>query len=87
MKKGRRLCVENKYPEALAKYDEYLSKAEKNRTVMIEYADVSACALQYDKSIETYNTLLTEQYDPELDFLRAKTYLLDGGYFKRSERT
>jgi tetratricopeptide (TPR) repeat protein len=74
LEEGRKLCVENKYPEALAKYDEYLSKAEKNRTVMIEYADVAACALQYDKSIETYNTLLTEQYDPELDFLRAKTY-------------
>ena len=71
---GRKIALEGKCSEALEKYEEYISKSEKNRIIMKEYADVLACAGDFNKSISVYNDLLQEEYDADLDLQRAKTY-------------
>jgi len=82
---GRKLALDGKCSEALAKYDEYIAKTDHNRTVMKEYADVCSCAGDFNKSISVYNDLIQEEYDPDLDIQRAKTYYWMGDSTKALE--
>lgn len=74
LEEGRKIALDGRCAEALEKYEEYIAKSEQNRTVLKEYADVCACAGNFTKSIGIYNDLLQQEYDPELDLARAKTY-------------
>ena len=74
LQEGRQLSYENRCNEALAKYDEYMAKAEPNVIVQREYADVNVCAKNYSKAISIYNDLLSQSYDYDTDLMRAKTY-------------
>jgi predicted Zn-dependent protease len=74
LEEGRKLALDGKCQDALAKYDEYISKSEPNRSVQREYADVKACAGDYSGAISIYNDLLTQQYDSLTDIQRAKVY-------------
>jgi tetratricopeptide (TPR) repeat protein len=71
---GRKLAMEADYINALSKYNEYLSKAEPNRTIQREYADVKAASGDYSAAIDIYNQLLSTDYDFETDLQRAKVY-------------
>ncbi len=74
LQEGRTLAMNDDCVGALQKYDEYLASAESNRMVMKEYADVNACAKNFDKAIQIYSNLLSESYDPEIELQRAKVY-------------
>ncbi|MFC2082329.1 tetratricopeptide repeat protein [Bacteroidota bacterium] len=62
--------------EALAKYDEYLSKITgPTRQELKEYADISTCAEKFDDAIRIYDQLLNDEYEYDIALKRAKTYL------------
>ena len=70
------LALDGKCDEALAKYDEYLSKITgPTRQELKEYADINTCAGDYYKAIEIYDQLINDEYDYDLDVKRAKAYL------------
>ena len=74
-----KLSMEGQCDEALAKYDEYLTKiTAPTREEKIEYAQINLCAKQYGKAIDIYDSLLTEQYDTTLALERAKALLGNG---------
>ncbi|MDP4115599.1 MAG: tetratricopeptide repeat protein, partial [Bacteroidota bacterium] len=69
---ARQLTVDGDCPGAMQKYDEYFSKiTSPTRSEFIEYADVTACAKNPQKSIEIYDKLLAEQYDFDIAVSRA----------------
>ena len=77
LQEGRKLSLENRCQEALAKYDEYLASAKldtNTSTIRREYADVNVCAKNYEKALGIYDTLLNKNYDYDTDLMRAKTY-------------
>jgi len=63
---------------SLTYFEDFIAKSQPNRLVQKEYADALSCAQQYDKALEIYNTLLQEDYNFNIDFSRAKTYLWKG---------
>ncbi len=74
LQQGRKLALNGDCEAALSKYNEYLAKAEPNRLIRKEYADVNACAKNYDKAIKIYDELLSKQYDYKIALQRAKVY-------------
>ncbi len=74
LQEGRKLAMDERCDEAIPLYEEYLSKAEPNNLIKKEYADVQACAKNYDTAIDLYSELLNENYDFETALQRAKVY-------------
>ncbi len=74
LEQARELALKGDCDQALSLYDKYLAKAEPNRLIKKEYADVNACAKNYDKAINIYNNLLAQQYSYDIDLQRAKVY-------------
>lgn len=85
LEEGQELLKAGDCEGAIVKYDEYMSKTPENRLVQKEYADVLGCAKQYDKAIGIYDYLLEGEYDFDIDFERAKTYLYKGDSLKAVE--
>lgn len=85
LEEGQALLLAGDCEGAIVKYDEYMSKTPENRLVQKEYADVLGCAKQYDKAIGIYDYLLESEYDFDIDFERAKTYLYKGDSLKAVE--
>ncbi len=77
---GREKFREGDCQGAIEIYDAFFNQHEGNRTIKKEYADILACAKDYDKAIETYDQLLNEGYDPLIDLDRAKTYFYKEDY-------
>ncbi|MGE5401495.1 MAG: tetratricopeptide repeat protein [Ignavibacteriales bacterium] len=73
---GRKLVVEQHDCQgALLKYDEYFSKVTPTNLLLLEYADVNSCAKNYQKTIDIYTKILSEEYTFDVALLRAKAYL------------
>lgn len=85
LEEGRRLSLDGRCEEALPKFEEYMSKTSENRLVQKEYADVLACAKNFDASIDLYNKLIDQEYDFDYDLERAKIYLWKGDSLKAIE--
>ncbi|MGA7719970.1 MAG: tetratricopeptide repeat protein [Ignavibacteriaceae bacterium] len=75
---GRSLWGAGQCDQAVAKYDEYMSKSEPNILIEKEYADVNVCAHNYQKAIDTYNNILSQGYDYNVDLSKAETYFAMG---------
>lgn len=61
---------------ALTKYEDYFSKiSSPTRQELFEYADVNACAKNYQKSFDIVNKLIEEEYDYDMAIFRGKAYL------------
>jgi predicted Zn-dependent protease len=75
---GRKLWADGQCNDALAKYEEYMSKSEPNVLIEKEYADVNVCAHNYQKAIDTYNSILSQGYDFNTDLSKAETYFVMG---------
>ncbi len=72
---AEKLTIQNKCPEALAKFDEYKSKRTAlTRDELIEYADIASCAKEFNKAIEAYDKILAEKFDYKIALQRAKNY-------------
>lgn len=79
LEEGRELAYGGDCERALTKYDEYFSETDsRNRFIIREYAQVNACAENFDKSLSIYDQLLSEEYDLEIDIERAKTIYQSG---------
>ncbi len=78
LQEGRRLWGDGQCSDAIAKYEEYMSKSEPNILIEKEYADVNVCAHNYQKAIDTYNNILTQGYDYNTDLSRAEAYYAMG---------
>ncbi len=78
LQEARMKVYDGNCTDALYMYDEYLSKAEPNILIKKEYADVQACAGNYDMAISIYNEFLVENYDYDIAFQRAKIYYAMG---------
>jgi len=63
---------------ALPKYEEFFSKAESNRALRLEYAQILICAKYFDRALNVYNELLDQEYDTDIDIERAKLYYYMG---------
>lgn len=85
LEEGQALLLAGDCAGAIVKYDEYMSKTPENRLIQKEYADVLSCDKQYDKAIGIYDFLLESEYDFDIDFERAKTYLYKGDSLKAVE--
>ncbi|MGD1007617.1 MAG: tetratricopeptide repeat protein [Ignavibacteriaceae bacterium] len=78
LQEGRRLWGDGQCSDAVAKYDEYMSKSESNILVEKEYADVNVCAHNYQKAIDIYNSILSQGYDFNTDLSKAEAYFAMG---------
>ena len=78
LQEGRRLWGDGQCSDAVAKYDEYMSKSESNILVEKEYADVNVCAHNYQKAIDIYNSILSQGYDYNTDLSKAEAYFAMG---------
>ena len=76
---ARELAVGGDCPASILKYDEYFSKIKApSKFEMVEYADVNSCALNFTKSVEIYDKLLSEEPDYDVSVLKAKATLWSG---------
>jgi Flp pilus assembly protein TadD len=76
---AREQVEKNNCAGALELYDEYLSKVSApSRLERIEYASIYLCLEDYDKAVDVYNILLSEEYDFDIAVFRAKAYLWGG---------
>ena len=72
------LSGEEKYDEALFKFEEFKSKRKSlSRAEMIEYASIISCTKDYKRAIGIYDKLLNDQYDQVVALDRAKNYYLN----------
>ncbi|MDR3627698.1 MAG: tetratricopeptide repeat protein [Ignavibacteriaceae bacterium] len=78
LQEGRRLWGDGQCSDAVAKFDEYMSKSEPNILIEKEYADVNVCAHNYQKAIDTYNNILSQGYDYNTDLSKAEAYYAMG---------
>ncbi len=76
--KAEALYADHKCSEALPMYEEFLNNSDQNTIIEKEYADVNACAGQYQKAIDIYTDILNKGYDVNVDYSRASTYLAMG---------
>jgi Flp pilus assembly protein TadD len=74
LQEGRRLWGDGQCNDALAKYEEFMSKSEPNILIEKEYADVNVCAHNYQKALDIYNSILQKGYDYNTDLSRAEAY-------------
>lgn len=75
---ARDLSYNNNCEAALPKYEEYISKTPPNVLITREYADVNVCAGHYDKAIQLYDQILSQNYDVDVATQRAKAYYFMG---------
>jgi len=78
LQEGRSLWGAGQCSDAIAKYDEYMSKSAPVILIEKEYADVNVCAHNYQKAIDIYNNILSQGYDYNVDFSRAQAYYAMG---------
>jgi Flp pilus assembly protein TadD len=78
LQEGRKLWGDGQCSDAVAKYDEFMSKSEPNILIEKEYADVNVCAHNYQKAIDTYNSILSQGYDFNTDLSKAEAYFAMG---------
>lgn len=76
LQQARAIVGESGCASGLPKYEEYLAQTTPSRYVRKEYADVLACAENYDAAISIYTELLDESYDFDIAVQRAKTYYM-----------
>lgn len=74
VEEGRQLFWMGDCYSSLSKYEEFMSLVEATPTVMKEYADVNACAGNYQTALSIYNDILFNEYDYEVDMQRASVY-------------
>jgi tetratricopeptide (TPR) repeat protein len=78
IQEGRKLWGDGQCSDAVAKFEEYMSKTEPNILVEKEFADVNVCAKNYQKAIDIYNSVLNQGYDYNTDLSKAETYFAMG---------
>lgn len=78
LEEGRKKVLEEDCKGALTFYEEYLSKAEPNVLILKEYGDVLFCAKNYQKALDTYNEVLSINYNYDAALQRAKVYYAMG---------
>ncbi|MCX7798533.1 MAG: tetratricopeptide repeat protein [Melioribacter sp.] len=78
LEEGRKKVLDKDCVNALPFYEEYLSKAEPNVLILKEYGDVLFCAKNYQKALNTYNEVLSKNYDFNTALQRAKVYYAMG---------
>ncbi|MCF6268399.1 MAG: tetratricopeptide repeat protein [Melioribacteraceae bacterium] len=67
------------YDGALELFDEYFEMDDTpSRQVYREYAQINLAAENYDTAIETYDNLLSEEYEEEIALDRANAYFWSG---------
>ncbi len=70
------LAMDGDYEAAVEKYDEYLSKiTAPTRQELLEYADILFAAKYYDKAVSTYDQILEEGDDFDVQLLKARAQL------------
>ncbi len=79
------LYAQHKCDEAAAKFKVFLANSAPNTIMEKEYADILACAGDYQKAIDTYNNVLSQGYDFNADYSRATTYFAMGDTVKALE--
>ncbi len=76
LQQGRELIVQQKYEEALEKFDSYFARViHPQRSVRVEYAELNISLKNLEKAIEIYDNLLDEKYDFGIAMRRAKALL------------
>jgi len=79
LQQGRALIAQQKYEEALEKFDSYFAQViNPPRSIRVEYAELNISVKNLAKAISIYDELLGEEYDFEIAVRRAKTLLWNG---------
>lgn len=74
LEEGRKLAVDDEYDAAIPFYEEFLEEAEPNNLIYKEYGDIQFRAGNYDKALEVYNSLLAQEFNPDVAIQRGQVY-------------
>lgn len=81
-----KLLEEGDYQGADIKFDEIISKLDNpDKNILVQYALVKTKVKKYDKAIAIYDTVLSKDYDLDIDVERAKLYFYMGDSTKALE--
>ncbi|MFZ5519144.1 MAG: tetratricopeptide repeat protein [Candidatus Zhuqueibacterota bacterium] len=76
LQQGRELIAQQKYDEALEKFDSYFDRViHPPRSVQVEYAELNISMKNLGKAISIYDALLNEEFDFNIAVRRAKALL------------
>jgi len=78
LREAEALYAQKKCDEAVEKFKQFLDNSATNNVMLKEYADINACAGNYQKALDIYNNLLGQGYDFNTDYSRATTYFAMG---------
>lgn len=78
LEEGRTLAMNGRYDEAIPYYEQYFQEANPTSDLKYELADVYVGAERYYDAIYMYDQTLDEDYDLEMDKLRAKVIYWSG---------
>ncbi len=85
LNKGREIAKNGDCESALPLYEEYLDKFGDDYQVQVEYASILVCANHFSEAIDVYDQLLDEEYDVDLDKMRAKIIYWSGDSLRAYE--
>jgi len=76
LQQGRELIAQQKYDEALEKFESYLAQVIRPpRSVQVEYAELNISVKNLGRAIKIYDALLAEEYEFDVALRRAKALL------------
>lgn len=78
LEEGRTLAMNGRYDEAIPYYEQYFLEAIPTSDLKYELADVYVGAERYYDAIDMYDQALNDDYDLEMDKLRAKVIYWSG---------
>lgn len=58
--------------KAIELYNQFIQKRKPDTSTLLNIADTYVCLEDYDNAVKTYDQILSEEYDPSIDILRAK---------------
>lgn len=74
LEEGRKLAVDDKYDEAIPYYKQFLEEAEPNNLIYKEYGDIQFRAGHLDTALTVYDSLLTQEFNPDVAIQRGQVY-------------
>jgi len=74
LEEGRKLAIDDEYEAAIPFYEQFLAEAEPNNLIYKEYGDIQFRAGNYDKALEVYNSLLAQDFNPDVAIQRGQVY-------------